>query len=152
MKYLLILLTIFVSTFLVANVRDSNVEKLSLNKCLLSSSKFVEYEYINKFEKAYVRVSDTNIDLVFTRGNIGTFDKRSIDYKPMLFCITSRNLEIQFLASSMRNVFIDNFSGSTSPDYNNSKVMEYLYIKNSKGTFEYKAKQIMSDHNFEKHN
>lgn len=148
MRYLVLLLTLFHQ---ISFTNTSDIKRLSLDKCLSISEQFVSTEYIQTFERAYVRVSADTIDIVFSKGALGTFEKRSLSYNPMLFCISNRELDVKFLASSMKNVFIDNFNES-SPDYKEHKVMEFLYLKNKKGNFMFKNKQILSDDNFEKNN
>lgn len=84
--------------------------RLAIELCAQEYTKLANRPFLSEVDRAYVYVVSDQLDVLFTRGEVGTFGKRSSTYSAILGCGVLFNQakasEIYFLSRPLRDPLI----------------------------------------------
>lgn len=136
----------------VAN-KEINAHKINAKEvidiCIDRITQLTGKESLEDADHIYVDIFPKGYMVAFTKGEVGTFSKRSKNYRQILACGVSEN-QIVFLGSPLKDALIDRMRNYPFDDYDED-VMELLFkLKN--GTFEFCCSQKFDEKNIKKNN
>lgn len=120
--------------------------KGAINICIDRYARLSGLSFFGEVDRVYIYAVEGQLDLVFTRGELGTFARRSEVYRPFLSCGVqySNSMDVYFLSEPMKNPLIDvsgvDQIGERSHD---ESVWELLYVKEN-GEFTYSSSQLFN--------
>lgn len=146
MKFILILFLINTSFSVLSNGYER-----SIAKCLLDAEQYVDNSQLLKVDRAYVMPHDKLIEVSFSNGAYGGFQKRDEHFNTVFYCVLDHDLNVMLLSKGLRNVFIDNLPELFEFKNEHEAAKEILFIKNNRKFMFYKS-QIYNKANFLRHN
>lgn len=122
----------------------------SIDICIKKSSPFLTSDELTNIDRAYVRTENGVVDIIFSKGALGTFEKRSKNYEPIFFCILNDPMNLVYLDTPSKGGLIEK-EGGEELDFKSENIIEQLFVIVG-GRYVLKGEQRLSEDNLIKHN
>lgn len=146
--------TYFSFLFLISSCSMFSNEKTieinsAIKSCIHDYSKYSLKNLSNEVDRVYIHSTGDYSDLLFVRGEMGTFGKRSVDYKSFFSCgvFHEKNMitQVVFIQDERFNVLYSREGFNESKLDINDSTIEYIFLK-GKDSFYFTAEQkILSE-------
>jgi hypothetical protein len=127
--------------------------KEAIKLCMMKYTALTGEAMPEEIDRVYIDVFQDSYSVAFVHGAVGTFEKRSLDYKSVLVCAVSDG-EIDLMEEPMKDALFKRPGYDTFEDYEEyekGSVTELLY-KRVNGQFEYCCSQPFDEKNIDKNN
>ncbi len=135
----------------ITSVKSDSFKAISL--CMSEYSKTNNKTLFDDVSRIYVHVSLNKFGIIFARGEVGTFSKRSENYKAYLSCgiINKDRMEIFFLGEPNNDAIVRASDINKIEDgFYDSDVLELLFLKDE-NDIQFYDLQPLSENNFDIH-
>ncbi|GAB4201389.1 MAG: hypothetical protein Tsb002_37960 [Wenzhouxiangellaceae bacterium] len=141
LKFSLVFLVITTSSLVWSSDRALTKSLQAINKCVAAYQELNNGKNIDDHDNVYVHAGKNITGVMFTKGNVGSFEPRSEDYNLVMSCGVniSNDYEIYYLGSPMSDPLIDVSNEGIDSDLYKDCIIEIQY-QNENGN--YKMKNI----------
>lgn len=142
MRALVFLFAIIVSsssTFAGTHVMDKQYisnGREAIELCVKRFEELSERAFFKEVDRVYVLTTGEQLELLFTRGEVGTFGERSQGYKPYLACgviLSSRKMDFYYLGEPLKDALIEVAGISQISEIPDVQAVDLLYLRDKSG-------------------
>lgn len=93
-------------------------------------------KFFKEVDRVYVLTTGEQLELLFTRGEVGTFGERSQSYKPYLACgvmSSSRKIDLYYLSEPLKDALIEVAGISQISEIPDVQAVDLFYLKDKSG-------------------
>ncbi len=125
-------------------VNDKYVEagKKAIDLCIARYQALAKQNFFIDVDRAYVLATDEKMDILFSKGEVGTFGKRSEAYRSYLACgvLASDGMEVYFLGEPLKDTLVEVDGVKQISEIPNIEAIDMLFMRGTKG-FEFSGSQ-----------
>ena len=133
-------------------VNDKFVESgnKAIDLCIAHYEALAKQDFFVDVDRAYVLATDEKMDILFSKGEVGTFGKRSEGYRSYLACgvLSSGEMEIYFLGEPLKDTLVEVAGVKQISEMPNVEAVDLLFLRDEKG-FKFSDSQNFDPENIE---
>jgi hypothetical protein len=115
-------------------VDDASLEQRAIDRCVDEYTRLSGRALDPEVGRAYAVAGDGKVELLFTRGELGTFGERSASYRAYLSCgVLSDSMKIYFLVEPLRDPWVDVPGSQQITEAPRPDLRESLYLRTDAG-------------------
>tara|TARA_R110001583_G_scaffold192040_1_gene358119 strand:- start:334 stop:771 length:438 start_codon:yes stop_codon:yes gene_type:complete len=119
-----------------------------IKHCLSKAESFNNINDAHEIDRAYVVLHDNMLEVTFSRGAAGPFEQQSLQYKPILYCVATKDFSVKLLAKNLRVLYINELPELYEFKNEDVTETESLYIKGKDGGFYFKESRAVGGDKF----